>query len=724
MTHTIPRFLRYELARFHGRAKLALAFITLIPLLYGGIYLHANWDLYTHIGDIKVAVVNQDRPVSFQGKSIHGGQDFVSTLKSQPVFDWQFLDDEDAAEEGLREGHYYMVVKVPADFSANLVSASNLKPARAVLSLHRDDGNGFIIGSLTGKAEDALGKALDSAVATTYFQALFGSLEKIRTGMATAADGAAQLDTNLAKAADGVHQVNQGVTGAVGQNTAMNAAITQTSNGIAATSKGIDEVTAGIDAIQQGADAVVASGASAVTTITQLNAGVSPLISYVDATAPGVVKSSTDLGTTSGTLAGTTATTMGTNLADTSAALDALVAGHPELGADPALTRLRQRLATAAQTATTVKTQAADLVNLSSAVRNALAPAQLTQINTTAKNALKNAEANAQQTGNGVDQVRNGIRQTRAGAADVRAGLTQVSTAGRQMLSAGSSALGGLVTLSNALGQLDTAMPQLSAGAHKLAGGLQDGVKQIPQLNEDERNTLSSVMATPVDVQQRVDHDARYYGRGLAPFFFSIALWIAGVSSYLVLRTTSGRALSSRAGSWRVALAGFAPLATVGVVGALLMGLGVWVLLGLDPVHPGLFLFLLVLSALTFLSLAHWLRLWLGSPQTALFLILLIMQLPASGGTFPVSMLNSFYQGFATVAPMRYTVDAFRVVISGGQMDIFWRSVALLTLSLVISLILIRHLVERRQRFRMRDLHPPMITSTFTGDHAFSVRAR
>ena len=724
MTLHAPRFLRYELARFHGRSRLALVFIILIPLLYGGIYLHANWDLYTHVSNIKVAVVNEDQPVPFQGKTVHGGQDFVSTLKSQPVFDWQFLDDRGVAEQRLRDGEYYLVVTVPRDFSANLVSASNLKPARAVLELHRDDGNGFIIGSLTGKAEDALGKALDSAVAQTYFQALFTNLEKIRTGMVSAADGAKQLDTNLAKAADGVHQVNQGVTAAVGQNSAMAAAIQQTSAGIATTEKGIDDVTAGIDTIQGGANTIASSGANAVAAVSQVNAGVAPLVNYVDTAAPQVVTNSTNLASTSGTLAGTTANALATGLGDSSAALDALVVAHPELRADPSLTRLRDRLAAATQTATTVRTQAADVVNQATAVRNALSPAQLTTISGTAKKALRDAQTNVEQTGKGVDQVKNGIQQTRTGAANVRGGLRQVTSAGQQMLTAGSTALGGLVKLSNALGQLDTAMPQLSAGAHQLATGLHDGAAAIPTLSEDERNTLSSVMSTPVDVKQQVDHDARYYGRGLAPFFFSIALWIAGVSSYLVLRTTTGRALTSRAGSRRVALAGFAPLAAVGVAGSLLMGLGVWALLGLDPVHPGLFLLLLVLASLTFMSLAHWLRLLLGSPQTAIFLILLIMQLPASGGTFPVTMLNSFYQGFAAIAPMRYTVDAFRVVISGGQLDIYWRSVSLLALSLVLSMLLIRFLVERRQQFRMRDLHPPMITSTFTGDHAFSVRAR
>ena len=85
------RLLRYEFRRFKGRSRIALVFILLIPILYGGIYLHANWDLYGHIDSIKVAVVNHDEPTTFQDKEISGGELFEEALHDNPTFDWQFL---------------------------------------------------------------------------------------------------------------------------------------------------------------------------------------------------------------------------------------------------------------------------------------------------------------------------------------------------------------------------------------------------------------------------------------------------------------------------------------------------------------------------------------------------------------------------------------------------------------------------------------------------------
>ena len=219
-------------------------------------------------------------------------------------------------------------------------------------------------------------------------------------------------------------------------------------------------------------------------------------------------------------------------------------------------------------------------------------------------------------------------------------------------------------------------------------------------------------------------HDAKYYGRGLAPMFFSIALWMATVSMFLVIRTISGRALTGRASFLRTTLFGCGPVAVVAVASAMILGFGVWVLLGLDPVHPWLYLLLLVVASLCFTSLAYALRVLLGSPQTAVFLVALIVQLPACGGTFPVSMLNAFYQGLAVISPMRYSVDAFRVAISGGNPAVYWGSVGVLAGILACATVAIGWLIRRRMIFEMRDIHPPMVTSTSTADYAFSVRPR
>ena len=77
------------------------------------------------------------------------------------------------------------------------------------------------------------------------------------------------------------------------------------------------------------------------------------------------------------------------------------------------------------------------------------------------------------------------------------------------------------------------------------------------------------------------------YGRGMAPLFFGIAIWVFAIAVFLVMRPISGRALAGRASSWRISMAGWLPVVGIASLGALLLLGIVWGTLGLDPVNVG-----------------------------------------------------------------------------------------------------------------------------------------
>ena len=119
---------RFELRRFKGPLpRLALAFILLIPMLYGCIYLAGNWDPYGRLDQVPVAIVNHDVPTTVKGKEVAAGRDFVDSLHRTATFD--FVDASAAdAEQGLERGDFYLVITVPETFSRDLVSAQDLDP--------------------------------------------------------------------------------------------------------------------------------------------------------------------------------------------------------------------------------------------------------------------------------------------------------------------------------------------------------------------------------------------------------------------------------------------------------------------------------------------------------------------------------------------------------------------------------------------------------------------
>lgn len=726
-----PSLLQRELKRFQGPSKLALIFMLLLPLLYSAVYLHANWDLYSKIENLDVAIVNQDVPVKLGTDLVEGGKQVEENLKKTEGFKWNFVgNDLDAAMQGMRDGKYYLVIHIPQDFSKDLTSAGSLEAKRSQLHLYRDDANGFVAGMMTSQMEALLGKALDEAVAETYFRTLFVSLDEIKSGMNQAAEGAAKLDGAIKLTSDGVHQINTALTDV--DLSELSNHLTQVQNNI----HNVNQVLPGFqDAhaeIRQGVTGLAGIVDAQKSDIANLGVHLEPIRKWLNEDLGSSQKKAVDLVSLNTELSSTkdsaTLVQMNRLESDSVAATAELsklkLADGSALADNPQYQKLVQSL-------TQLQTQQKDLE------KNLHSQAQLSsqlsvELNPTVlQAAAKSLEESRSSLSNTAAQLQNAQAHFHTGTAKLdetvvglRDALNPLQQASGNSLAKIPSAVSGFLQLKDGMAKLDTAMPQISAGTHELSTKLAEGAAKIPGLNEDARNALAKTMASPVDVTMQVDNPASFYGRGLAPFFLTIALWVTAISMFLVLRTIPGRALSGRAPAWKLAWAGLATPLAMGVGGSLLMGIVLWPTLGMNPVNPFEYVVLLIVAAASFVALAYLTRLYLGSSQAAIFIILLLLQLPASGGTFPIAMLEPFYRGLGFISPMRYTVDAFRVAISGGNLTIYWQSVAVLAAIFLACIPLIIHKINQRKLFTMEDLHPKFVTSETTGDYAFSIHPR
>lgn len=141
----------------------------------------------------------------------------------------------------------------------------------------------------------------------------------------------------------------------------------------------------------------------------------------------------------------------------------------------------------------------------------------------------------------------------------------------------------GLQTAADGAGRLADGTQQLQQGAATLTDGLTSAVQRVPTLGASDPEGTADQLADPTQVRVESRNEAQYYAQGLAPFFFGIALCVFGVAVFTVLRPVNPRGLASAAGSPRVALAGFLPVALIGVTGGLVLLAIVQLGLGLDP---------------------------------------------------------------------------------------------------------------------------------------------
>ncbi|MCW2812517.1 MAG: putative transporter permease protein, partial [Friedmanniella sp.] len=476
---------------------------------------------------------------------------------------------------------------------------------------------------------------------------------------------------------------------------------------------GSADLAGGLATLQDGSGRLSTGAAQVADGTQRLNDTVQPALTKAQQQLPALQRdaraASARLDTIAAQAAGGSSSISG-DLDTASAQLTQLARSYPEIADDPAYVALRSRVTSAAGRADTIDAQVGQGAARVRAInRQVQSTGDLaTQLGTARRN-LADLSSGAQAVASGARRLDAGVGTARAGADRLATGVSSAAT-GADALAAGADRLSsGLGDLRTGAGDLATGLGTLRSGAQTLQSRLSKGAARIPALSADEQAQAVQVLSSPADVRMQVDNPATVYGRGLAPMFFSIALWVFGISVFLVVRPISGRALAGRASPARLALTGWLPIGVIAGLAGWLMVSVVWATLGLDPVHPFGTLALVTLGALCFSAIAHLLRTALGTPGSSLLLVWLILQLTSAGGTYPAPILPGFFRTISPYLPMTYLIDAFRVVISGGELSHLGRDVVVLVLITAAALGLCVLTVARRQQFRMRDLHPPLV---------------
>ncbi|WP_033822035.1 YhgE/Pip domain-containing protein [Kitasatospora sp. MBT63] len=642
---TAIRLALLELRSFRGPLRRWVPLLLcLIPLLYGAMYLWANWDPYGKTHRIPVAVVDQDRPADTrQGLRVDAGAQLVQQLKASRDFDWKFVDATEA-RAGLEHGRYYFTVHIPADFSARLATGPDQQPLQAAIHIELNDANNYIAGVMTEVVQSKLQDQVNSAAHEAYVRGIYGQLGDVRAKLGTAADGAQALvnATTIAQ---------QGSSAAADATATLHTGSAQLADGAGQISQAAAQVDKATAALDKAAAQQLPTAADALVNAASLTAqGLDAVHDGTGQVKRGTAAAVTDLG----------------RLAD----------AHPELRNDP-LFQLALR------DATTVDDTAG-------------------QIDSRATTAAGNAHKTLQQA----TDIRASTAALQQQIRDARTPLALIDSGAQRVAAGADTVTAGLATLQQGSGTLRTAADQAHDGATKLADLIGNGKAKIPELSNDQLAEASQVLGTPVRIDRSNLHPAGVYGRGLAPFFFGIALWVFGLFAYLLLRPVNRRALADRTRSTTIAVAGWLPGAALGVIGALVLYGVVDLTLGLHPLRPLQTVALLAVGAGAFVAVDHCLRTAFGTVGDVLSLVLLILQLTASGGLYPMQTTPAFFQAIHPLLPMTYLVDGLRVTISGGLTSHLLRDIATLA-GFGLAFLTITTLTVRRQRsWTVARLHP------------------
>ena len=261
---------------------------------------------------------------------------------------------------------------------------------------------------------------------------------------------------------------------------------------------------------------------------------------------------------------------------------------------------------------------------------------------------------------NGTGNLHNGAQQLADGEKEAVDGQNKLHD-GATTLQDGSSQLAdGTGKLNSSTGQIADGTGHLKDGTGQLSTGLQNGTRQIPNLNEEQQKDVASVMSSPVDLEHSSLANGRNYGEGMGPFFMCLALWIGGLMLVQTLRPLNNRALASKAPTARIILGSWLPFGLIGIAQAVLMFAAVKFGLGFQMAHPWLAFLFLCFVATIFTLFIHGVVVFFGSPGKLIALIIMILQLITAGGTMPYETLPHAMRWMHDFFPMGYAVTGMR----------------------------------------------------------------
>ncbi|MGA4799367.1 YhgE/Pip family protein [Streptomyces lavendulocolor] len=692
-----PKLAALELKRF-GRGKLpraALVAILLLPLLYGALYLWSFWDPYGRLEKLPVALVNEDKGATADGKKITAGADLARNLRESKVFEWHEVSDAEA-REGVENGTYYLSLTMPRDLSERIASSSGDTPETGALQVRTNDANNYIVGQISRTVFAEVRTAASTKSSRSFLDKIFIKFSDLHDATEKAAKGADELKSGAAKAKKGSKDLSDGLTDAKKGSGELAGGLKKLDSGAADLETGARQVAGGTQVL---ADKVNGVAADVRPYLKDNGKKIGDSARLVSDFSQGM-RNSLDLVVKTGP----------TLRSGAHVAADEIAAIHKEQCEDKPLpdTELCPKMQRAKVASADVAKIADDIGVLAADSTGDLKKldAQLKDLQTKADALAKRApdlDSDLAYAVSKINELNTGAHKVAAGADTLHTGLSTARSGSTELDS-------GVGRLKKGAGELDSGLYKLADGSTELATGLNDGVDKIPDYDKDARDQRTEVMADPVKLASQSLHKAPNYGTGFAPYFIPLSLWVGAMVAYMLIQPLNRRALAAGASAWRIALAGWLPVAAIGVLQvAALMSVLRWAPgLGLEMARPAGTVAFLLLVTCCFAAIIQWLNARFGAAGRILVLALLMLQLTSAGGTYPVQTSPGFFNAIHPFLPMTYVVEALRRLITGGGLEPVWTGCAVLAAFTAGALALTAVSARRRQVWTMDRLHPEL----------------
>ena len=668
-----------------GKArKLVIGTVALIPLLYGSLYLWAFTNPYKTLNTVPVAVVVEDNGAMINGKMRNIGNEIKTRLKNQKDgsegFQWNFVNSAEA-NKGLKNGNYFMVATIPASFSKCIASAQYETPTKAKLHVKYDQASNMLASQIGKTAFRTMRSEISEAIAEEYWEHMFAKVNAASDSLGAAANGAGAL-----------HEGSKSLQGG----------IDKLANGSNQLSQSLRKLQGGLGELQQGAN-----------TLTQANVRSKEGAKYLAQKTQDLANGAQQL--SEGTQRLSAATNEFYEGAQKLAASSNELEEHVKAGNAETKTQIAALLMQAQNPAVTKEDVLANLQSLAEGLgeNSNLLETNLSALSAGADKLSAGSlqiKGGAEAISQGVENINTGSSKLSAGASNLANGLVQVSNGSENLNNGITRAAQGSAKIVNGSDQLNSGAKKLSDNTPKLVEGakkLHDGLKDAQKSGKiDNIVQKSKMMSAPVALQEHEYSHVENYGTGFAPYFISIGLWVGALMATFVLRVMDRRALLNGMNPLKSTLISLTPFVIMGVVQSVILLGVVHVVLGLQIDNIPAFYALGIIAGISFMAIMQMIMTAFHIPGRIVAIILLMLQITSSAGTFPVEMTPTFFRTVHPYLPMTYSIMALRQAMAGKNNGEIVSGIGMLVLFGVIAIAITSIIAYKKRTVTMFDLHP------------------
>ena len=288
--------------------------------------------------------------------------------------------------------------------------------------------------------------------------------------------------------------------------------------------------------------------------------------------------------------------------------------------------------------------------------------------------------------------------------------MAQVSNGSEKLNSGVNEAAQGSVKIVNGSNQLNSGAKKLSDNTPKLVDGakkLHDGLKNAQKSGKINNIVQKSkMMSAPVSLEEHEYSHVENYGTGFAPYFISIGLWVGALMATFVLRVMDRRAILNGMNPLKSALISLTPFVIMGVVQAVILMGVVHLVLNLQIDNVLAFYGLGIIASIMFMAIMQMIMVVFHIPGRIVAIVLLMLQITSSAGTFPVQMTPAFFRAVHPYLPMTYSIMGLRQAMAGKNSGEIVSGIGMLVLFGVIAIAITSIACRMKRTVTMFDLHP------------------